>query len=474
MKDIAVPKPSLTIISFDESLNAIPLIPVLKQDFDEEKLSNKNDLAWLQTCGFDASAGSVGFIRSDNNQFAYIYIGVGTDVSNPWWLAAAVKNLPEGRYILKDVAPDTEIQLALGWALEQYQFDRYKSGMNSKVRTLMLSSELKSTRTIAQAEAAFFIRDLVNTPAEDMGPSELQDCAEALAEEFNAQVNTIVDEDLLDENFPMIHAVGRAASEKNAPRLIDLTWGRDGAPKLCLVGKGVCFDSGGLDIKPPAGMLLMKKDMGGAAHALGLAKLIMTLGLDVDLRVLIPAVENSVSANSFRPGDVFNTRKGISVEIGNTDAEGRLVLCDALALASEDTPDLLIDFATLTGAARVALGPDLPATYTNTDPMWAALERAGADNHDPLWRMPLWAGYDENLSSDIADMNNISDGPFAGSITAALYLQRFVGDDISWVHFDVFAWNPKPRVGRPKGGAAQGIFATYDAIIAQLGLDQKS
>ncbi|UTW56826.1 leucyl aminopeptidase family protein [Kordiimonas sp. SCSIO 12610] len=460
------------LAAYNKSTSSIPLVPVVKGDFENTGTIDANDLAWLKLSGFEANTGAVGFIKAEDNTIARIYVGVGEDISNPWWLAVVAPKLPEGVYSLENIEQDVEEQLSLGWALAQYQFDRYKSDPDKKVRCLMLSEGIDPKTVLAKAEAAFFVRDLVNTPAEDMGPSELQDCAEALAEEHGATVSTIVGDDLLDENFPMIHAVGRAASVKNAPRLINITWGREGAPKLCLVGKGVCFDSGGLDLKPPAGMLLMKKDMGGAAHVLGLAKLIMTLGLGVDLQVLIPAVENAVSGDSFRPGDVFATRKGISVEIGNTDAEGRLVLCDALALASENKPDLLIDFATLTGAARVALGPDLPATYTNNDQMWTALEKGGVDNNDPLWRMPLWAGYDQDLKSDIADMNNISEGPFAGSITAALYLQRFVDADIPWVHFDVFAWNPKPRAGRPKGGAAQGIFATYDAIIAQLGLDQ--
>jgi leucyl aminopeptidase len=467
-----LPNPSSTLTVFDPSLETIPLIAVNKDDVREGSRIEEDDLIWLKATGFDGSVGSVGFIQNKDGGIARVYIGTASDISDPWWLAAAVQKLPAATYSLKNKF-ENEAQLALGWALTQYQFDHYKSAKGDDVRTLMVSEGTDIAAITAKADAAFLVRDLVNTPAEDMGPAELQDSAEALAEEFGAQASTIVGDDLLDENFPMIHAVGRAAAEKNAPRLIDLTWGRADAPKVCLVGKGVCFDSGGLDLKPAAGMLLMKKDMGGAAHVLGLARLIMALELDVQLRVLIPAVENAVSGNSFRPGDIIKTRQGISVEIGNTDAEGRLVLCDALTLASEAKPDLLIDFATLTGAARVALGPDLPATYTNDDHMWAALEQAGVKNHDPLWRMPLWAGYDETLKSDIADMNNISDGPFAGSITAALYLQRFVGDDIPWVHFDVFAWNPKPRAGKPKGGAAQGIFATYDAIIQQLGLDQK-
>jgi leucyl aminopeptidase len=473
MKENILPNLPASLIAFDSSKKAIPLVPVNKNTMQDGSGIGADDFAWLQACGFDANVGSISFARGSDNKISQVFFGVGDETHNPWWLAAVVLKIPKGTYLLNGIDCCYESDLAFGWALAQYQFDRYKSsGSNDGARTLMLSTESDVDAIEAKIEAVALVRDLVNTPAEDMGPSELQDCAEALAEEYGAGIQTIVGDDLLEENFPTIHAVGRAAAEKNAPRLIDLTWGSDDAPKLTLVGKGVCFDTGGLDLKGASGMALMKKDMGGAAHVLGLAKLIMTLQLPVQLRVLIPAVENSVSANSFRPGDVFKTRKGINVEIGNTDAEGRLVLCDALSLASEDKPDLLIDFATLTGAARVALGPDLPATYTNSDQMWSSLEKAGIEHHDPLWRMPLWARYDDDLKSDIADMNNISDGGFAGSITAALYLQRFVGDNIDWVHFDVYAWNPKPRPGRPKGGAAQGLFATYNAIIEQLGLDQ--
>jgi leucyl aminopeptidase len=279
-----------------------------------------------------------------------------------------------------------------------------------------------------------------------------------------------VGDDLLDLNFPAIHAVGRAAASGREPRLIDLQWGPADAPKLTLVGKGVCFDTGGLDLKPSAGMRTMKKDMGGAAHALALAELIMANKLKVNLRLLISAVENSVSASSYRPGDVINTRKGLTVEIGNTDAEGRIVLCDALALACEQSPDLLLDFATLTGAARVALGADLPATFTNNDALWAALENSADTTKDPLWRMPLWAGYKKDLSSPIADLSNVGGDGFAGAITAALYLQNFVKPGVAWAHFDVFAWNKNPRPGRPSGGEAQGLRAVYDAVKSYLSL----
>ncbi len=305
-----------------------------------------------------------------------------------------------------------------------------------------------------------------------MGPSDLQDTVEELAEKYSASCSTIVGDDLLEENFPAIHAVGRAASEGRAPRLIDLRWGNSDAPKVALVGKGVCFDTGGLDVKPSAGMRHMKKDMGGAAHAIGLAKLIMANNLNVQLRLLIPAVENAVSANAYRPGDVIATRAGKSVEIHNTGAEGRVVLCDALSLASEENPDIILDFATLTGAARVALGPDLPATYTNNDTVWTELENSALHTGDPLWRMPLWAPYSDMLKSNIADMTNCAESGFGGSITAALYLQEFVTSTIPWVHFDVFAWSQTSKPGRPAGGAAQGIRTTYGALRKILKLDE--
>ena len=317
------------------------------------------------------------------------------------------------------------------------------------------------------AEGVFLARDLVNTPTNDMGPDDLEQAVRALAKKHKARISVVTGDDLLAKNFPMIHAVGRASDK--APRLIDMIWGDRNAPKVTLVGKGVCFDTGGLDIKPSASMLLMKKDMGGAANVLGLASMIMAGGLKVRLRVLIPAVENAISGNAFRPGDVLRSRKGLSVEIGNTDAEGRLVLADALALADEEEPQLLIDMATLTGAARVALGPDLPPFYTNDDSLAADLAAAALAQEDPLWRMPLWQPYDAKLASKIADMNNVTTDGFAGSITAALFLKRFVEKTAGWAHFDIFAWNPADRPHGPAGGEAQGIRALEQVISRRYG-----
>jgi leucyl aminopeptidase len=317
------------------------------------------------------------------------------------------------------------------------------------------------------AEGVFLARDLINTPTSDMGPDALERAVRELARRFNAKVSVVKGEALLVRNFPMIHAVGRAGAE--APRLVDLSWGPAGAPKVTLVGKGVCFDTGGLDIKTASGMLLMKKDMGGAANVLGLASMIMKAGLRIRLRVLIPAVENAIAGNAFRPGDVLKSRKGLNVEIGNTDAEGRLVLADALALADEEIPDLLIDMATLTGAARVALGPDLAPFYTDDDALSAEITAASVAVADPVWRMPLWAPYQRKLASRIADTNNVTSDGFAGSVTAALFLKRFVEKAASWAHFDIFGWHPSDRPHGPLGGEAQAIRALEAVITSRYG-----
>ena len=427
-------------------------------------------LSWAKAARFEAEAGQFLRLPGDNG-IAAVLVGTGGAPVTPWTLADAASALTEGTYSLQGgVTAQDAATLALGWCMAHYRFDRYRSGDPVDTRILVLPEGTNITAVTRIAEATTLVRDLVNTPAEDMGPADLQDAAEALAEEFGGSCSTIVGDDLLDENFPAIHAVGRAAAEGREPRLIELNWGTKG-PKLTLVGKGVCFDTGGLDLKPASGMLIMKKDMGGAAHAIALARLIMASKLKVQLRLLVPAVENAVSGNAYRPGDVIITRKGLSVEIGNTDAEGRVVLCDALAYACEGQPDLLMDYATLTGAARVALGPDLPATYANDDGLWAALETAAKAEQDPLWRMPLWAPYDAMLKSDIADMNNSAEGGFGGSITAALYLQRYVEKTVPWVHFDVFSWMPSTKPGRPKGGEAQGLRASLAAVKKFLRLD---
>ncbi len=452
--------------------DTVTLIPVSKKFLDKTLSSlSKTARTWIEANGFDARENSVAPVPGKGGALSQVLVGTGeTDAIDPWWLAGAVKKLQPGTYtIAGDVDDDVLAAGAFGWCLAQYQFDRYVKPTPGKIKLVGLPRAVVAS-VKNQVEATALVRDLVNTPAEHMGPADLQDTAEALAEEFGGTCCTIVGEDLLDENFPAIHAVGRAAAEGREPRLIDLRWGKEDAPSLTLVGKGVCFDTGGLDIKPSAGMRLMKKDMGGAAHALGLAQLIMASKLKVNLRVLVSAVENSVSANSYRPGDVINTRKGLTVEVGNTDAEGRIVLCDALDLACEENPDLLMDFATLTGAARVALGAELPATYCNDDSAWSALEKAAEKTNDPMWRMPLWGPYDKLLSSSIADLGNIAEGGFAGSITAALYLQRFVNQSVPWVHFDVYSWNNKTRAGRPVGGEAQGLRACFEAIQSFLGV----
>jgi leucyl aminopeptidase len=374
----------------------------------------------------------------------------------PWDLAPAAQRLPAGHYRLAEGRPALA---ALGWLLAHYRFDRYLSEKTAdEPRVLLTGDPAGIEEAVRLAEATALVRDLVNTPAEDMGPAELAAVAEAQAGAFGAQIR-IVAGHALEDGFPAVHAVGRAAVQ--APRLIDLSWGDPAHPKIVIIGKGVCFDSGGLDIKPASAMLLMKKDMGGAAHALALARLVMQAKLRVRLRLLIPAVENAIAGNAFRPGDVLRTRKGISVEIGNTDAEGRLILCDALAAAQEDAPDLVIDFATLTGAARVALGPELPALFANDDEVADGLLAAGRAVHDPMWRLPLWEPYRDMIKSDIADINNSGEGGFAGSITAALFLGRFVEPGTRWAHIDLFAWQPAAKPGRPKGGEAMTLRAAW-------------
>lgn len=369
--------------------------------------------------------------------------------------------LPAGTYRFANAPHDARLG-SLAFALGAYRFSRYRKSDAKDIR-LALSDKIDGADLSRIAEGVMLARDLVNTPANDMGPAELQEAAKQLAEKHGARLDAIVGETLLQKKFPLIHAVGRAAAQP--PRLIELRWGNPAHPKVTLVGKGVCFDSGGLDLKPEGAMKIMKKDMGGAAAVLALAHMIMDRGLKVSLRVLIPAVENAVSAASFRPLDVYPSRKGLSVEIGNTDAEGRLVLADALAYGDEDAPDLLVDLGTLTGAARVALGPDLPPFYTGDDALAADLERIAAQERDPLWRMPLWHPYDALLDSKTADINNISSNGFAGSIICALFLKRFVGRAKAWAHFDIYAWNPSSKPAQPEGGECQAARALYALLV---------
>ncbi|WP_432760019.1 leucyl aminopeptidase family protein [Hyphococcus sp.] len=407
--------------------------------------------------------GEIGAVFTDGDA-ALLGLGDGTD---PFIFAAAAEKLPAGDYVLAhDIDKDLADLAVLGWLMGGYRFDRYKTQKLSEARLVApQNADAKTARLFA--DAVFLVRDLVNTPAGDMGPAALEKAARQIGDEQGAQVEVITGDDLLAKNFPMVHAVGRAAKE--APRMIDLRWGDVNAPKLTLVGKGVTFDSGGLNIKGAAGMALMKKDMGGGAHTLALAQMIMQAGLNVRLRAIIPAVENAISGDAFRPGDILKSRKGLTVEIGNTDAEGRLILADALTYGGEERPDLMISLATLTGAARVALGPDLAPFYSDDEELVAALESEASRLADPVWRMPLWRGYEPMLSSPIADVNHITGGSFAGSVTAALFLKKFAGEAARWMHFDIYAWRPKAAPGRPQGGEAQAIRALFEVLRQRYG-----
>lgn len=386
------------------------------------------------------------------------------DKLSPWCLAKAAESLPEGPYRVDGRSPGLA---ALGWLLGQYSFEKYRKPKDKKGPRILLTDEpARIEETILLAESTNLVRDLVNIPAGDLGPAELEAAVREVAEDCGATVSVTAGE-ALESGYPMVAAVGQAAIPSRAPRLIELEWGDQRHPRLAIVGKGVCFDSGGLDIKPSSGMRLMKKDMGGAAHALALARLVMKARLPVRLHLLIPAVENAVSGGAFRPGDILKSRKGLTVEIGNTDAEGRLILGDALACAAEGEPELILDFATLTGAARVALGPDLPALFVSDDTLAADMLGAGEEVADPLWRMPLWAPYEEMLASDIADINNASDVPMAGAVTAALFLRKFVPEATPWAHLDTFAWRSSAKPGRPKGGDALGLRAAWSMLSAR-------
>ncbi|KPF61942.1 leucyl aminopeptidase family protein [Porphyrobacter sp. AAP60] len=414
---------------------------------------------------FEGGGYQVGIVPDGETWFAVGGVANPESLSS-WCLAKLAEELPEGTYRLAtgDAGP-----AMFGWITGQYRFARYKSDDKpAGARVLLTAQAGQIDGYTAEAEAECLVRDLVNTPAEDMGPAALEAECERLAKAHKAEL-AVVRGDALEQGYPMIHAVGRAAARHHAPRLLHLTWGDPAHPVLAVVGKGVCFDSGGLNIKPGAGMRLMKKDMGGAGHALALAGLVMGARLKVRLHLLIPAVENAISGGAFRPGDVLKSRKGLTVEIDNTDAEGRLILGDALTRASEENPDLIVDFATLTGAARVALGPDLPAMMARQDDTAEAFLAAAKTNDDAAWRLPLHEAYREYLSSDIADMVNSASNPFAGASVAGLFLDRFVGEGIDWVHFDTFAWNVAPRPGRSRGGRGMGLRASWHAIRARYG-----
>ena len=450
-----------SLIAADRGQAARSLTLVTKADFaDWLKGQPARARTAVEAARFEGKADTLVVLPGDSAEDWNAAIGVDA-AGGPWTLANAATKLPEGAYRLADGAPG---DAALGWLLAQHRFDRYREKPEAHGPRVLLTSEpARIDEIVRLAEATALVRDLVDTGAGDLGPAEFADVAKAVADRHGGKFH-VTQGDALLEGYPMVHAVGRAATKARAPRLIEIEWGGPKHPRVALVGKGVCFDSGGLDIKPASGMLLMKKDMGGAAHALALAGLIMGARLPVRLHLLIPAVENAVSSDAFRPGDVLRTRKGLFVEIGNTDAEGRLILGDALARACEEAPALLLDFATLTGAARIALGPDLPALFTNDETLATDIADAAQAVSDPLWRLPLWQPYNDMLKSDVADINNAPGGGFAGTITAALFLERFVSSATPWAHLDTFAWRPSAKPGRPKGGDALGLRAAWELL----------
>ncbi len=448
--------------------NAIVVTPVTREGLDDwmSRASGQQG-RWVKEHDFEASPARFLTIPDESGRIATVLVAT-TDPASVFSLGDLPAALPAGSVCRLEGQFDvlTATRFALGWALGSYRFDRYRKNDKEPAR-LIAPPEANMDRVQAIAESIFLGRDLINTPAEEMGPQELVEAVAEIAAPAAAELRVIEGQDLLDQSYPTIHAVGRASHRP--PRLADLTWGDPDAPKVTLVGKGVCFDSGGLDLKPAAGMKMMKKDMGGAASAIALASMIMRLKLPVRLRLLIPAVENSVSGNAFRPLDVITTRKGITVEIGNTDAEGRLILCDALAEACSETPDLLIDLATLTGAARVALGPDIPAFFCNDDQLAADIADHGKGSEDDVWRLPLWPAYRKMIEGEVAEINNSGTGPGAGAITAALFLERFVDDGISWAHFDIMGWNLSGKPGRPKGGEVMAVRGLFDLIEQRYG-----
>jgi leucyl aminopeptidase len=454
------------LIQPDRGQDAIAIHLVNKDGFEAwAKTLSGPQRAALAAQKFEGGGYQVGIVPDGDGWFAVGGVADPAELSS-WCMAKLAEALPAGTYRRAEEDPGPALY---GWQTAQYRFAKYKDDKKAEGPRVLLTKEAKSIEAaMAEARAACLVMDLVNTPAEDMGPGELEAVAERIAKEHGAKVK-VTRGDALEQEFPLVHAVGRAAERKHAPRMIELTWGHAKAPKLAIVGKGVCFDSGGLDIKNASGMALMKKDMGGAAHALALASLVMASGLKVNLQCLVPAVENAISSNSFRPGDVLKSRKGLTVEIGNTDAEGRLILADALALASEGGAEFILDFATLTGAARVALGPDLPALFTREDATADALIAAGKAHDDPVWRLPLHEAYGEWLKSDIADTNNAHGNAFAGASVAGLFLDKFVGEGTDWAHFDTFAWRPNAKPGRPKGGAALGLRAAWHMLQQRYG-----
>ncbi len=461
------------LLNETESAGARPIWLVGEQGLSNWlELQSQSVRTWVKTHGFQAERQKLLLVPTgtgDSIAGALLGLGPTPELSEPtiWTSAGLPDRLPPGRYRFAGTfSVWGATQLTLGWEYGSYRFSRYrKPAAEIPALVTPAGADLEYVRLAGEALAE--ARDLINTPANDLGPAELGEAVQRLALQHEAECRIIIGEDLLRQNYPLIHEVGKGSARE--PRLIDMRWGKRGAPLVTLVGKGVCFDTGGLDIKPSAGMLLMKKDMGGAALTLALARMLMESDAPVQLRLLIPAVENSVSGRSFRPGDVLKSRQGLTVEVGNTDAEGRLVLADALAEADREEPDLLVDLATLTGAARVALGPELPAIYSNPAELATELRQVGEQEADPMWPMPLWAGYDEDLASRIADLNNVSTTPFAGSIIGALFLKRFVARTRNWLHADVYAWNAKERPGRPVGADPHTVRALYRLIRQRFG-----
>jgi leucyl aminopeptidase len=438
---------------------------VRREDFDAWRSRQPSaDAQWMLAHGFEAAPGSALVLPATDGGIEAAVLGIG-DAHDPLSYAHAPFALPPGDWQAREIDDDAARNaLQLGWGLGSYRFDRYRTSRRPPARLRLDAPDAETADVLA---ACLRVRDLVNTPADHLGPPQLESIVREIAARHGATFASIVGDDLLAQNLPAIHAVGRASHR--APRLLQLDWGDPAHPRVSVVGKGVCFDTGGLDIKSADGMRNMKKDMGGAAHAIALAELAMARKLPVRLSLLVPAVENAIGPESLRPGDVILTRKGASVEIDNTDAEGRIVLCDALARAAEDAPALLLDFATLTGAARVALGPELPALYSNDDGVAADWLAAGAQARDPLWRMPLWRPYLRYLTSNVADIANAGPSKMAGSISAALYLERFVPASMPWAHLDVYAWNDNDRPGRPAGGEAQGLRAAWGMLKGRFG-----
>lgn len=448
------------------AVRAVAIHPILKSEFsgwlEKQNAKLRN---WLTVNNFKATSGEVCLAPDREGMVKQVFLGIN-DCDDVWAFGALPNKLPEGVYQIKGRWKAKQLeQFAIMWALGAYKFTEYKSGFISKAK-LLLPENININQLNTVISSTYLARDLINFPAENMGPLSLSKALTSVAIEYGAKVNQVIGEDLVKAGYNAIYAVGKGSSSQ--PRLLDLTWGKEKNPSIVLVGKGVCFDSGGLDIKPASGMAMMKRDMAGAAYAIALAKMIMAAELPVHLRVLIPAVENMVSGNSYKPGDVIKTHKGITVENTNTDAEGRLILADALAVACEANPDLVLDFASLTGAARVALGAEITAMFTAEHDIAHKIMRTADEEHDPIWQLPMYARYRDALDSDIADIKNAADTPWGGAITAALFLREFVEKDIPWVHFDVACFNEKVKPGRPKGADVSGLRAIFDFLVAKF------